>query len=105
LTILWWGALPELGRRATTILWVALGKLSSAFASVEPRVEPRPAIETLEAVSGAQFNHIPPVGRVAGLDPLVPEPGRLQQPFVAWISDRPGKRGEFKTVSCRESLI
>jgi hypothetical protein len=105
LSILRWRALSEIGRQSATILRVAFRKLPSAFAAVVPRVEPRPAIETLEAVGGAEFDHVPPVGRVADLDPLVPQSGRLQKPFAAWISDRPGDRGEFNAVGCGKPLI
>jgi hypothetical protein len=84
-----------IGRWATTVGPFPIVKLSRVFPNFHPRfvsrVEPRPAVEPFEAISGAQIDHIPPVGGIAELDPLVPEPGGLHQRIAIRIGQCPAE--------------
>jgi hypothetical protein len=99
----------EIGRRPAAVLPVSFEWRSTVVPRLHPSfvaaVEPRQTIEPFKAIGRAQFDHVATVSRIAELDPHVPEPGGLQERFVAGISQRPAERGEFATVGRGEPLI
>jgi hypothetical protein len=99
------GALSKIRGRPSAILSIAFKRRTAVIAAVITGIEPRPAVEGFEAVGGAQFDHITSLSRVAKLNPLVPEPGGLEERFADRVGKRLPDRGEFKTVGCCEPLI